>query len=239
VVDLGGLLAAHRASGAVATIVVGADAAGRLRPTGVYVFARSTIRFIPEGGFYDIKEKLIPRLYRAGEYVATHMASGMAPRAVSAESYLALNHWALERKPDQTRLREGFLEHGEAFVHETAIIDPSARLLGPALVGPCASIGVGATLVGPVSIGRRTTVGEGAVVSRSVVWSRCVVGKGAFVDRSMLADGARVGTRELVVAALRADGRRIPQASATMRRAGRALWAPLGAALRPPTTNER
>jgi mannose-1-phosphate guanylyltransferase len=95
VVDVDELLKTHRASGAAMTVVVGADSAGRLRPAGVYVFGRWTFRFIPEEGFYDIKEKLIPRLYGAGEPVCTHTASEMAPRVVNAESYLALNQWTI------------------------------------------------------------------------------------------------------------------------------------------------
>jgi NDP-sugar pyrophosphorylase family protein len=237
VVDVHELLDAHRAAEAAITVVVGADSAGRLRPTGVYVFDRWAFQFIPEEGFYDIKEKLIPRLYAAGETVSTHMAREMAPRVVSADSYLALNQWAIERARDHVSSADGFRVAGEAFVHESARVDPSARLLGPVLVGPRASIGAGATLIGPVSIGQETTVGEGAVVSRSVVWDGCRVGSGAFVDRSMLADGSRVETRRLVVSAVRADDQRTPAAGIPSARSGRALWAPLVAALRPATTN--
>jgi len=91
VVDLAELLADHQTSQAAITIVVGADATGRLRPSGVYVFDRRALAHIPEDGFQDIKEKLIPRLYAAGESVSTHMAAGVAPRVVNAGTYLALN----------------------------------------------------------------------------------------------------------------------------------------------------
>ncbi|HEX9188738.1 MAG TPA: NDP-sugar synthase, partial [Vicinamibacteria bacterium] len=192
--------------------------------------------FVPEEGFYDIKEKLIPRLYAAGERVSIHMASEIAPRVVNAESYLALNQWAIERAHVHVSAGDGFVTAGEALVHESATVHPSARLLGPVIVGPRASIGAGATLVGPVSIGRGTSVGEGAVVSRSVVWSDCRVGTGAFVDRSMLADGARVETRKLLVSTLRAEARQAPPASLA-RRSGRGLLAPLAAAFWPPTTD--
>ena len=97
VVDLEELLEAHQAAGAALTVVVGADAAGRLRPSGVYVFDRWSFDFIPEDGFQDIKEKLIPRLYGAGEHVSTHMARAVAPRVVNTDTYLALNQWAVER----------------------------------------------------------------------------------------------------------------------------------------------
>ena len=54
------LIEAHRAAGAALTVVVGADATGRLCPSGIYVFDRRAFDFIPEEGFQDIKERLIP-----------------------------------------------------------------------------------------------------------------------------------------------------------------------------------
>jgi NDP-sugar pyrophosphorylase family protein len=131
VVDLEELLESHRASGAVLTVVVGADATGRLRPSGVYVFDRWCFEFIPEDGFQDIKEKLIPSLYGAGEQVSTHMARAVAPRVVNTDTYLALNQWAIERVSRDPDSADGFRASGDAMVHESAEVDESARLLGP------------------------------------------------------------------------------------------------------------
>ena len=233
VVDIQELLEAHRASEAAVTIVVGADLAGRMRPTGVYVFDRWAFHFIPEEGFQDIKEKLIPRLYAAGENVSTQMAHTVAPRVVNADTYLALNQWAIERAAHPVGSSDGFRVSGEAVVHESAVVDPSARLLGPVLVGPRATVRAAATLVGPVSIGPGTSVGRGAVISRSVLWSGCVVGEGAFVDRCMLADGARIEPRKSVFSAVKTAGREEGSHERGARRPGKTRWNPFAAAPRP------
>jgi NDP-sugar pyrophosphorylase family protein len=233
VLDLGELLDGHQESHAAITVVVGSNAGGRLRPSGVYVFDRRTLDYIPEFGFQDIKEKLIPRLHRAGEHVATHMAGGVAPRVVNADTYLTLDQWVVERTSRHRDAPAGFRASGETVLHESASVDPTARLLGPVLLGPGVSVGPGVTLVGPVSIGPGTTVGRNAVVSRSVVWSRCVVGEGAFVDRSMLADRAVVEAGGTVVSAMRTDGLRGATRRVPRQRLARARWAPLVAALRP------
>jgi NDP-sugar pyrophosphorylase family protein len=231
VVDLAELLEGHRSSGAAITVVVAADAAGRLRPSGVYVFDRRTLVHIPEDGFQDIKEKLVPRLYAAAEAVSTHMAEGVAPRVVNADSYLALNQWVVERTSRHRAAPEGFRSLGETVLHDSASVDPTARLLGPVLLGPRVSVRAGATLVGPVSIGRGTTVGRDAVVSRSVVCNDCVVGERSFVDRSMLADRTVIEPGGSVISVMRTARRRsaVPQP----RRPPRAPWAPIVAALRP------
>jgi len=238
VVDLGELLESHRAAGAAVTVVVGADAAGRLRPSGVYVFDRRSFDFIPADGFQDIKEKLIPRLYGLGEQVSTHMARAVAPRVVNTDTYLALNQWAVERVSRDLDPADGFRASGDAVVHESAAVDRSARLLGPVLLGPQVSVQAGATLVGPVSIGAGTTVGRGAVVSRSVAWNECVIGEGAFVDRCMLADGASIEPRSTAFAVLKIDDGRGAANGQRARNPGRVLWDPLVAALRPATTHQ-
>jgi NDP-sugar pyrophosphorylase family protein len=236
VVDLAELLDGHQASRAAITVVVGADGAGRLRPSGIYVFDRRAFAHIPEEGFQDIKEKLIPRLYAAGETVSTHMAEGVVPRVVNADTYLALNQWVVERTSRRREAPDGFRSFGETVLHDSASVDPTARLLGPVLLGPGVSVEAGATLVGPVSIGRGTTVGRDAVVSRSVVWSDCVVGDRSFVDRSMLADRAIVEPGMAVISAMKTDGRR-GEAHGT-RRPARPPWAPVVGALGPATPHQ-
>jgi len=69
---------------------------------------------------------------------------------------------------------------------------PEARLLGAVVLGPRVKIMAGATIVGPTTIGEDCTVAPGAVVSRSVLWNRCVVGKEALVDRCLVADDATI-----------------------------------------------
>jgi NDP-sugar pyrophosphorylase family protein len=230
VVDLLELLEGHAASRAAITVVVGADTAGRLRPAGLYVFDRRTFDHVPEEGFHDIKEKLIPRLHAAGEAVSTHVARGVPPRVVNADTYLALNQWVVERASRHREAPEGYRSLGETVLHETSSVDPSARLLGPVLLGPDVTVKAGATLVGPVSIGRGTTVGRRAVVSRSVAWNDCVFGDDSFVDRSMLADRAVVEPGASVISAMKTDGRR-REARASRRPAP--PWAPLLAGLKP------
>ncbi len=234
-VDLAELLAGHQASQAVITVVVGADGAGRLRPSDIYVFDRRAFAHIPEDGFQDIKEKLLPRLYAAGAQVSTHMAHGVAPRVVNADTYLALNQWVVEHAARRRDAPDGFRRSGETVLHDSTSVDPTARLLGPVLLGPRVSVRAGATLVGPVSIGPGTTIGRGAVVSRSVVGNDCVVGERSFVDWSMLADRAIVEPGGSVISVMKTDRRR--GTALGLRRTAQTRWAPLVAALRPATVH--
>lgn len=190
--DVGTLLASHRASGAAVTVVVHPEpsvdgVARRHVPSGIYVFERRALAHVPSRGFCDIKESLIPRLYRAGERTIAYPVRESSPRALDSPSYLALNGWMVERL-NEAPPPEGFVRISGLLAHESARVAPDVACVGPVVVGPGARVMAGVTLVGPTSIGAGSIVAEAALISRSAVWSRCLVGGGAATDGSILAD---------------------------------------------------
>jgi mannose-1-phosphate guanylyltransferase len=209
--NLAGLLASHRASGAALTVVVHAEPSGdgvprRHVPAGIYVFERRALEHIPTRGFYDIKESLIPRLYRAGERTIAYPVREWSPRVLDGPSYLALNAWMVERLCDSPP-PEGFVRVCGVLAHESARIAADVECVGPVLVGAGARVMRGATLVGPTSIGGGSTVGAGSLVSRSALWSRCLVGEGAATDGCILADGSMIAPGSRVFGAVQAPPR--------------------------------
>ncbi|HEY3243951.1 MAG TPA: NDP-sugar synthase [Phycisphaerae bacterium] len=199
-VDLADVLARHRQSQAAMTVVAaeaGPDQArgdSALRPLGIYVFSRSAWEQVPEGGYQDIKEKLIPRLCEAGQTVALHAVSAhAAPRVSGVASYLAVSRWAVRRLVSRSPLPAGYAAVGESVIHETADVHAGTRLAGPVLVGPHCRVQRGAIISGPTALGPGARIGASAIVSRSVLWSDCRVGEGALVDQSILCDQARIG----------------------------------------------
>jgi NDP-sugar pyrophosphorylase family protein len=219
-VNIGLLLDDHRSSDAAVTIVVHHDRQARvgerpLNPGGIYVFDRRVLDYIPETGFQDIKETLIPKLYRAGERIVTHAGLGICPRVLNAETYLAVNHWMVEQVADDPSPLEhwgAYIETGQVLAHPTAWVAPGARLVGPVLLGPSVKVASGATIVGPTSLGAECQVEDDALVSRTVAWNRCRIGAGAVVDGCVLADDASVAPRARLFHAFKvkgADSRRL------------------------------
>ncbi len=194
--DLVAVLECHNSAEAVATVLVHPEPgqpaeSGRYLPGGVYVFARSAIERVSPRGFHDIKEGLLPRLYRAGERTAAFVAPEVSPRPLDGPSYLALNDWVIERSAGLPR-PDGYAYRAGALCHETARISPQVVFLGPVVVGPRAQVMAGATVVGPTSIGADSTIAAGALVSRSAVWKRCTIGADAVADRSILPNACEV-----------------------------------------------
>ncbi len=214
-VDLVRLLGEHRKANAALTVVVTRDQAqgcgtGNFwSPVGIYVVERRALGQIQAIGYQDMKEVLIPRLYGNGERVIMYQADGYCPRVTDAPSYLSVNEWRLRQIAGEIGLSERYMRRGESWIHESASVADSVRLVGPVLVGPSTTIASSAIVVGPTSIGTDCSVGPGALVCRSVVWDGCEIGRNATVDRSILKNRARVeeGARayDVVFGASRSD----------------------------------
>jgi NDP-sugar pyrophosphorylase family protein len=196
-VELGDLLLAHRSSGAAVTVVVYSEPGrngnpGSQVPSGIYVFNRHALDGVPDRGFYDIKEHLIPQLYRSGERVIAYSSGSASPRVLNASSYLAVNEWAVEQLVTSGEQPEGYVKSRNCLFHTDAVIAHDAVFVGPVLVGAGARVMSGAVIVGPTSIGREVRVGNGVLVSRSAVWRRSVLRDRAVVDRCIVADDTLV-----------------------------------------------
>ena len=196
--DLRNILETHDASGAALTVVAAPehhdqeDQPDRLVPTGIYIVEANALGRVPEAGYQDLKEGLIPRLYEQEVPVITYSLAQPCRRVTDEASYLALNAWILERLTDSGETLTGYRRVDFGYVHQSARLSSPECCIGPLLIGPNTIQGDGATLIGPAIIGAHCVVEAGAVVSRSVLWDRCHIGRGASVDRSILGDYVRV-----------------------------------------------
>jgi mannose-1-phosphate guanylyltransferase len=198
-IDLGDLLKAHYQSRCAMTVVVvprsGTSARGEpdLVPMGIYVFSESAVEHIQRTGYQDIKETLIPALYSLGLPVGTFVARWRAPRVTGAETYMAVNDWAVRRLAHATsNPPDGYTRLGQALVHDSAVVHPSAPLIGAVLIGQDSRVDREATIVGPASIGAGCVVGRECIVCRSCLWDRCTLDAGCVVDRCILTHDAEI-----------------------------------------------
>jgi NDP-sugar pyrophosphorylase family protein len=169
------------------------------QPAGIYVFSPGVLEEVPALGYQDIKEALIPRLYKSGELVATFAAGGEPPpRVTDASSYLALNMWALGEMATGGLSLADYARVNGAWIHPSARVDSAARFVGDVLVGPGCVIDRDAMIIGPTTVGDGCTIGERAIISRSAVWDRCKVGAAAHLDQCILTDDSRLEPRAAI-----------------------------------------
>lgn len=191
--NLGELLRAHRDSGAALTVVTAPMVRGdEPGPAGIYVVDRRAVDHVAAAGFQDIKEGMIPQLARTGSRVAAFASPEPCPRVGDLDSYLHVNQWMVERLVSTTESAavQRWVRRGEHLTHPSAVVHPSALLMGPTVIGPGAQVGADATIVGPTVIGTDAIVAAGAQVSRSVVGPGSFVASQAMVHQCVLAAGS-------------------------------------------------
>ncbi len=187
-------------------------------PAGIYVFSRGAFTHVPEMGYQDIKETLIPRLHVNGEPVETLVVDARSVSSVSGlGSYLGVSHQVVEEMAHRPAF-DGYLRVNGALLHHSARVDASARLIGPVLVGPGADVRAGCVVVGPACIGSRTRIGPGCVVCRSVLWSDCAIEARAVLDQCIVTNDSLVRAGRELRHFVVVPSRR--QARAAMRDAG-------------------
>lgn len=209
--DLRALLAAHRAHGGEATMVLRPDPAGewgrplRLDADGrlvELVGERSPVAQGPLGGplmftgVHVLQPRLLDRIPPDGEQCVIRTAYRAAAAEGRVHGVVTDGYWWEHSTPE--RYRQGVwnvldgkaaLPHAEHLlrgVHPEAVIEPGAMVEPPVWIGPGAHVGAGAR-VGPyVQLGARSRVAPGVRLRRVVVWDGVFVQHDA--DDAVLVD---------------------------------------------------
>ena len=208
-VDVGAALAAHRASGALATMVllpmppgatyasVDVDAGGAVRRiagtfgpggegltpwhfSGVHVLSPSLLARVPDAPFEcDVNRHVYPPLMAAGA-VRGHVVDGYWNDLGTPGRYLEASRDVLLGRVPLGRF--GRLDP----------LSASHALAEGVRIGDGAIFGDGARLVAPCFVGARCQVPAGAVVDDAVLWDGTALAPGERVVHAIAADADRV-----------------------------------------------
>jgi mannose-1-phosphate guanylyltransferase len=224
-VDLPGVVASHRASGALSTMVLapmppgasyatvdvdagmavrriaghgpGGEGLVPLHFTGVHVLSAALLDHVPAAPFAcDVNRHVYPPLLAAGRVRAV-VAAGYWNDLGTPARYLQANldvlsgraRVALPGADPMAGLREVV---PRVQVAPGAAIDPSASVVGPALLLDGVVVEAGARIGPEVVLGRGCRVGRGASLARVVAWEGTSVGPGETLSDAVAAGDLRV-----------------------------------------------
>jgi mannose-1-phosphate guanylyltransferase len=91
---------------------------------------------------------------------------------------------------------------GESLVDDTAVVDPSARVVGGSAIGPGVTVQAGAQVDGSV-IGEGVHIGMDSTLLRCLVGSGAQIGPGVTMTDATIGDGARIGAHNELAAGIR------------------------------------
>jgi mannose-1-phosphate guanylyltransferase / phosphomannomutase len=158
--------------------------------TGIYVIDPKVFADIPEGQAYDFSKELFPKLLARGAPLYGYIADGYWTDIGNVEAYRQAQQDALDGLVNIEM--PGFEIADHVWVGEGAIIDPDARIDGPALIGEHVKIEAGATLREYCVLGNNCAIKAGATIHRATLHDNAYIGTGANIRGAVIGRNADV-----------------------------------------------
>ncbi len=164
--------------------------------TGIYVLEPEIFDFISADGPADFSGEVFPAVLGAGKPIYGYVADGYWEDVGTTEAYVRAHQDILDGRV-QVEI-DGFALRPGVWLGKGSVVDPSARIEGPAVIGPNCSIGPGVVVGEYTTLGANVRMADGAEVRRSVIHDNGYLGagvrvEGAVVGRSTdLRPGARL-----------------------------------------------
>ena len=155
---------------------------------GIYICEASVIKHIPEDGYFDIKEGLIPELLRVGKTVHTAVLPNHAGNFHDWQGYLyAVTNYLQSNPKLSTELRPYKDNNSQAvWIAASSRVDPNARIVGPTVVMDGADISEDTVIIGPTIVGRDVSIDKESVVVNGVLWDGARVESNCEIRRCLI-----------------------------------------------------
>lgn len=185
------LIKAHRDGQSDLTVMLNPccrDDTDMREASGIYVCNPDIVKHIPEAGYFDIKEGLIPKLLHAGRTVHAATLPYHAGNFRNRQEYLYAVPGCIEEITKQNtdlKLQKGS-DSKDVWVSENTIIDPEARIKGSVVIMDGAKISSGAVVLGPTILGKNVIINKNSVILNSVLWDGAQSGSNCRIRNSIV-----------------------------------------------------
>lgn len=167
-----------------------AASSGRTVNTGIYYIAPHVVQHIPGQRAQDFGHQLFPEWLKAGRRIHAYATDAYWCDVGTIDQYQTAHFDVLEGRvqlPLLSRRSEG------SWVSRSAFIHPTARLVGPVMIGERVTVEAGA-VVGPYAVvGRNSRIGSWTRVAHSVLFEDVSLAAGIRVKGAILGRHVAVG----------------------------------------------
>lgn len=156
--------------------------------TGIYICEPAVLKYIPEDGYCDIKESLIPKMLRDGKSVNVERLARHIGNFRNRAEYLNAIADYLENA-DEKSLNLPVFKHNSSqtlWMASHCEIDPLARIYGPVVIMDSAIISEKAVIFGPTIIGRNAKIGKNTLIANSVLWDGAKTGANCEIQSCVI-----------------------------------------------------
>lgn len=153
--------------------------------TGIFVLEPEIFDYIPPGRPVDFSSEVFPRLLEDERPIFGAVADGYWEDVGTLQAYGKAHKDILDGRVDVEI--PGFRLANGVWLGEGSDVDPTAQIVGPALIGENCRIGPG------VRLGEYTVLGANVRVRRDADLDHCVVHDNAYIGESTRLRGSIVG----------------------------------------------
>lgn len=157
--------------------------------TGIYILEPEVLDLIPYKREYDFSKDLFPQMLRQNLGLYGYIADGYWRDIGNLTEYQVAN---LDILQERVRVQIPGTRHGNIYLGEGAVVDPSVIAEGMVVIGNGARVEAGARLVNSV-IGNNCTVGARAHICNSVVWRGSHIGSNAIICDDVICEDVEIG----------------------------------------------
>jgi exosortase len=154
-----------------------------------FLCERSVLDSIPQKGYLDIKEGLVPVLVAAGKTIYSAQLTSPSGTFLRWQQYLHAAGVFLDNIRETQSPPQGFQlfnEGSNVWVGQNVRIDKSVRLCGPVLVESGVHIESDVVILGPAIIGKQVTIEQNAFLEQCVVWENAKIGRNCRICHSLI-----------------------------------------------------
>ena len=175
----------------------------------IYMCQASIYDHIPERGYFDIKEGLVPVLVKAGKVIyGTNPSVPIISYTNWHEYILALKHLLIDRSSfSLDQVFSPLNGNPDVWIGQNVQVSQTAKVIGPAVIGHNSMIAEKTLLFGPSVIGNNVSIGPESIIEESVLWDHSIVGSKCRVRESLIDDGKTIPNHAVISSQLKSTHR--------------------------------
>ncbi len=171
--------------------------------TGIYILEPEVLKYLPPNMEKDFSKDLFPTLLKNGDPMYGYVAEGYWCDVGNLETYRMANYDVINNR---VKIKVPYEQKQPGiWTGESVVIEPSARLEPPIVIGNNCYIGKNSLISSNTVIGDNVIVSEEAVLKRPVLWngiyidkrvslSGCIIAKNTTVKlETQILEGAVIG----------------------------------------------
>lgn len=208
--DIYEMIQAHRRGNSEMTIFFNPDDSNDefFCDAQLYICEPSILGYIPQKGYFDIKEGLVPVLVTAHKAIYAAELTKPSGTFTRWQQYLCAVSMFLDKIQKTQSAPSGFFllkSFNDIWTGKNVQISESARLCGPVLIDSGSIVEPDTVILGPTLIGKNVIIGHNSCIDQTVIWDNVDIGRNCRIRQSL------IDTQQKIPAGVQLDGQLVPQ----------------------------